>query len=86
MKKLCLSILSILFIVSCGEVSSTTSLFTSSVPVEKIFTHVECDEQSNNYKRSINDNMPYLNSIGERKMLVVPLIILEFNQAVLTGV
>ena len=75
MKKLCLSILSILFIVSCGEVSSTTSLFTSSVPVEKIFTHVECDEQSNNYKRSINDNMPYLNSIGERKMLVVPLVI-----------
>ena len=75
MKKLGLLVLSVLFVVSCGEVTSTSSVGTSSSSIEKVFTHVECNENINNYKVSMNDNMPRLNSIGERKMLVVPLII-----------
>lgn len=75
MKKLGLLVLSVLFVVSCGEVTSTSSMGTSSSSIEKVFTHVECNENINNYKVSMNDNMPRLNSIGERKMLVVPLII-----------
>ena len=75
MKKVCLLSIVLLFIVGCGDVTSVnTSSNITSAPSQKEFSKVDC-YNVNNYSLSLNNKLPKLNSLGERKMLVVPLII-----------